>query len=93
MTCSDVNRRHPRRANPGEKTPSYDFEEYGPGLLTGNTAEVGFVYKQGAFQAYGPGGEPVADRTASASGELQSGARLKWDADRLTWIVTSMTIG
>ncbi|MGY1745182.1 DUF6318 family protein [Blastococcus sp. SYSU D00695] len=72
---------------------SVSFHPYGPGLLNGNEAEVGFVYSQSAFTVYDGNGQVIETQSASATGDLQSGALLAWQADLHVWRVTSMTIG
>ncbi|MGY1664239.1 DUF6318 family protein [Geodermatophilus sp. SYSU D00705] len=72
---------------------SYTFLEAGPGLLEGDTAQVGFVYEQGPFTVLDTSGQQVTDRSTAATGKLQSGTMLKWDESLSTWIVTELTIG
>ncbi|MGK5114174.1 DUF6318 family protein [Geodermatophilus sp. CPCC 205506] len=72
---------------------SYEYQANGPGLVSGDAAEVGFVYSQGAFQTYDSNGQLVPGRSGPASGALQSGAHLAWNERLDTWIVTSMTVG
>ena len=72
---------------------TYSFQDNGPGLLSGDTAEVGFVYSQSAANTYDSSGQLVADRSAPESGTRKGGAHLSWDVQRTSWIVTSMSIG
>ncbi|RBY87368.1 hypothetical protein [Blastococcus sp. TF02A-26] len=72
---------------------STDFRPNGPGILSGDQAEVAFVYSQGPVTVLDAAGQVVAARSAPATGELQSGAQLVWDAQRSTWLVTSLTVG
>ena len=69
------------------------FTEYGPGLLNGDTAEVGFEYDQSAITVYDRSATVVHERSADATGVLQSGALLTWDNQRMSWLVTGLTIG
>ncbi|MGK5172564.1 DUF6318 family protein [Geodermatophilus sp. CPCC 205761] len=72
---------------------TYSFTGNGPGLIQGDTAQVGFVYEQGAFTVVDSTGNTVNERSAAATGELQSGTVLQWDSGRNTWLVTELTIG
>jgi hypothetical protein len=72
---------------------SHEFSAYGPGVLEGDAAEVGFVYSQSAFEVFDANGESIPSRTAAATGDLQCGAFLQWDDALRTWLVTEMTIG
>ena len=80
-------------ANYSYTDSSYEFEPYDTGVLLGDTADVGFVYSEGPFEVLDAQGDRVPDRSSGASGDLQSGALLSWDATRSTWIVTELTIG
>ncbi len=72
---------------------TYSFTENGPGLLQGDTAQVGFVYEQGAFVVVDSTGNLVDERSTASTGELHSGTVLRWDSGRSTWLVTELTIG
>ena len=69
------------------------FEEYGPPLLSGDTADVGFVYTQSADQVVDQTGIEVPERAGQASGELQSGMRLTWQSSERCWFVSNLTVG
>ncbi|MBM7807030.1 hypothetical protein JOD57_002867 [Geodermatophilus bullaregiensis] len=69
------------------------FEEYGPGLINGDTAEVGFVYTQNAITVLDSAGEVMTQRSSDATGDLQSGALLQWRPEQASWVTTSLTIG
>ncbi len=72
---------------------NYTFAEYGLPHIENATAEVGFVYAQGAYTVIDASGEEVPDRSGEASGELQSGMLLEWRSDLQSWLVTSLTVG
>jgi hypothetical protein len=72
---------------------SSTFKEYALPRLTGDSAEVGFVYSQSAYSVVDANGQDVPDRAVAATGELQSGMLLEWRADLTSWLVTSLTIG
>jgi hypothetical protein len=69
------------------------FQEYGPPVLTGDTAEVGFVFTQSADQVIDKEGNEVHSRAGAASGDLQSGMQLTWRDDLQSWLVSSLTVG
>jgi len=72
---------------------TYSFKEYALPRLSGETAELGFVYSQSAYKALDARGHEVPARAGKASGKLQSGMLLKWRDDLQSWVVTSLTIG
>jgi hypothetical protein len=72
---------------------SSTFEEYALPRLSGDSAELGFVYTQSAYTVVDANGQDVPDRAAPGTGELQSGMLLGWRADLTSWLVTSLTIG
>ncbi|PWW21786.1 hypothetical protein JD79_00927 [Geodermatophilus normandii] len=72
---------------------TYTFAESGPAMIEGDTAAVGFIYAESALTVYRPNGEVVQERSAAATGTLQSGAQLTWDAERVTWLVQILTVG
>jgi hypothetical protein len=72
---------------------TYSFKEYGPARLSGDHAELGFVYSQGAFTMVDSHGNPVPSRAGKATGDLQSGMLLDWHDELHSWIVTGLTIG
>lgn len=72
---------------------TYQFTPYGPGVLSGDTAQVGFQFSEGAFVVFDAQGNRVEERSSQASEVLQSGTVLLWDQSRLTWTVTELTIG
>jgi hypothetical protein len=72
---------------------SFEFTEYGPGLLTGDTAEMGFVYVQGPITVVNSNGQVVEERSSGKSSDLQSGALLEWRDDLTSWVITSLTVG
>lgn len=69
------------------------FEEYGPPLLAGDKADIGFVYTQSADRVIDRDGNEVPERAGVASGELQSGMQLTWRDDIQCWVVNSLTVG
>ncbi|TYP90831.1 DUF6318 family protein [Blastococcus xanthinilyticus] len=71
----------------------YEFDEYGPALINGDTAEVGFAYVQGPITAVDPAGQVVPDRSAATPQELRSGATLLWKDDVQSWVMTGLTVG
>ncbi|CCG04420.1 conserved protein of unknown function [Blastococcus saxobsidens DD2] len=72
---------------------AYEFDEYGPALVDGETAEVGFAYVQGPITAVDQAGQIVPDRSAATPEELQSGASLLWNEDLQSWVITGLTVG
>ena len=72
---------------------SVSFHGYGPGVISGEQAEVGFVYSQSTLTVYDTTGETVQAESAPATGDLQSGAFLVWRDDLRSWLITEMTIG
>ncbi|MBB3084813.1 hypothetical protein [Geodermatophilus sabuli] len=72
---------------------TYTFKEYGPPLVTGNEAELGFVYSQSEYVVVDASGREVLERSGDASGDLQSGMLLQWRADLNSWLVSSLTVG
>ena len=72
---------------------TYTFEGAGPGLLSGTEAQVGFVYSQSQFTVLDKGGEAIQERSAPATGPLQSGALLVWEPSYRSWLVRELTIG
>ncbi|MCW2742470.1 MAG: uncharacterized protein JWR45_2892 [Blastococcus sp.] len=71
----------------------YSFKETGPGLIHGETAEMGFVYVQGPITVLDPTGNVVRDRSSGRTAELQSGAVLLWRNDLQSWAITTLTVG
>ena len=72
---------------------SYTFKEYGPPLMTGDVAEIGFDYTQGAYSVVDANGQDVPSRAGKESGVLSSGMRLDWRDDLHSWLVANLTIG
>ena len=73
----------------------YDFEfsEYGPALVDGETAQVGFTYVQGPVSVVDEAGNVVADRSSATPEKLESGAVLLWRSDLRSWVITGLTVG
>ncbi|MCW2636598.1 MAG: uncharacterized protein JWQ99_2965 [Blastococcus sp.] len=71
----------------------YNFEELGPGLLHGDSAEMGFVYAQGPITVIDSAGKVVPTRSSATTGDLQSGAVLRWRDDLQSWVITTLTVG
>lgn len=71
----------------------YSFRSNGPGLMMGDQAEVGFVYNQGPITVVDSAGLPVASRSTGVTGDLQSGAALKWRDELQAWVITTLTVG
>lgn len=69
------------------------FKEYGPPLLVGDTADIGFVYAQSADEVLDRDGNAIPDRAGVASGDLQSGMQLIWRDDLECWHVNSLVVG
>ena len=72
---------------------AYEFTEYGPARIDGDSAELGFRYVQGPITVVDPAGQVVAERSAATPTELQSGALLTWRADLQSWVITGLTVG
>ncbi|MCA0146187.1 DUF6318 family protein [Blastococcus sp. LR1] len=71
----------------------YEFDEYGPALVDGDKAEMGFSYVQGPITAVDRSGQVVPTRSAPTPQELQSGASLVWDQTLQSWVITGLTVG
>jgi hypothetical protein len=82
-----------RAANYTYREYVFRFEEYGPALVAGDTAQVGFLYVQGPITVLDQAGQVVTDRSAAKAQELQSGAVLLWRQDLESWVVTGLTVG
>lgn len=82
-----------RAAGLSYSTLNIEFRPSGPGVITGDRAELAFVLSQNAVTVTGPDGQTRLDRVEPATGPLQSGASLVWTEDLRSWIVTSLTIG
>jgi hypothetical protein len=74
-------------------SPAYTFEEYGPAQISGDVAEIGFVYSQNAYTVTDSTGQEVPERAGRNTGNLQSGMFLVWSQDLQSWLVTSLTVG
>ncbi len=72
---------------------SHTFDEYAMPTLSGDTAELGFVFTQGAYVVVDANGDEIKERSGTATGELQSGMFMHWQEDAKCWTVTSLTIG
>jgi hypothetical protein len=72
---------------------SSTFEEYGPPVLAGDKADIGFVFTQSADTVVDRSGNEVPERAGAASGELQSGMQLTWDEQLQCWLVSNLTVG
>jgi hypothetical protein len=72
---------------------SHTFEEYALPRISGETAELGFVYAQSAYTVVDANGREVPSEAAAASGELQSGMLLEWSSGLDCWLVSNLTIG
>lgn len=72
---------------------SHTFEEYALPRISGDTAELGFVYSQSAYTVVDDNGQDIPAEAAPASGELQSGMLLEWRSDLSCWLVSNLTIG
>ena len=70
-----------------------DFNEYGPALVDGDTAQVGFTYVQGPVLVVDEAGNVVADRSYATPEKLESGAILLWRSDLHSWVITGLTVG
>jgi hypothetical protein len=94
-TCGQIAQAYSedRQAGFSYQDYSFAFEEYGPAVLEGGTAEIAFTYSQTAITVEDANGQVVAARSTGASGELQSGAHLQWDTALRCWVLTSMTVG
>ena len=82
-----------RAANYTYREYAYEFTEYGPARVDGDSAEMGFKYVQGPITVVDPAGEVVADRSAATPAELQSGALLAWRTDLVSWVITGLMVG
>jgi hypothetical protein len=72
---------------------AFEFREYGPGVLHGDTAEMGFTYTQGPITVIDAAGQVVPERSSQRTSELQSGAVLLWRDELKTWVITTLTVG
>ncbi|SDE28274.1 hypothetical protein SAMN05660485_00439 [Blastococcus fimeti] len=82
-----------RAANYTYREYEFEFTEYGPALLDGETAEMGFTYVQGPVSVVDPTGAVVTQRSSGRSEEMQSGAILRWRSDLNSWVMTGLTVG
>jgi hypothetical protein len=82
-----------RAANYSYREYVFRFDEYGPALIDGDTAQVGFLYVQGPITVIDQAGQVVADRSAAKAQELQSWAVLLWRQDLESWVITGLTVG
>lgn len=71
----------------------FEFKEYGPALIDGDTAQVGFTYVQGPVSVVDAAGNVVSDRSSATQEKLESGAILLWRSDLKSWVVTGLTVG
>jgi hypothetical protein len=70
-----------------------EFNAYGPALVDGDTAQVGFTYVQGPVSVVDRAGNVVADRSSATPEKLESGAILRWRSDLDSWVITGLTVG
>jgi hypothetical protein len=82
-----------RAANYTYRDYEFEFTAYGPGLVDGDTAEMGFEYVQGPVTVVNQTGQVVPQRSAPRGKELQSGAALRWNDDLSSWVITTLTVG
>ncbi|TFV91544.1 hypothetical protein E4P40_05820 [Blastococcus sp. CT_GayMR20] len=82
-----------RAANRRYTEYAYEFTGYGPAMLDGETAQMGFLYVQGPITVVDQAGKVVTDRSAPTPVELQSGAVLLWKPEQATWVITGLTVG
>ncbi len=73
--------------------PAYTFDEYEPALISGDVAEIGFVYSQSAYTVTDSTGKEIPERAGRDTGDLQSGMFLIWRHDLQSWLVTNLTVG
>jgi hypothetical protein len=69
------------------------FKEYGPPLLKGDTADLGFVFNQSSYTVVNSSGQEIPERAGQATGDLQSGMQLIWQDDLRAWLANSLTVG
>jgi hypothetical protein len=95
QTCTNIAQSlaDDRAANYTYREYAYEFTPYGPARIDGDSAEMGFEYVQGPITVVDPAGQVVADRSAAAPTELQSGALLSWRADLESWVIMGLTVG
>lgn len=70
-----------------------EFNEYGPALMNGDTAEVGFTYVQGPVVVVDQAGNVVTERSSATPEKLESGAILVWKSGLQSWVITGLTVG
>ena len=75
------------------RNSSHTFDEYALPALSGDTAELGFVYSQSAYIVVDEAGNEIDERSGDATGDLQSGMLLRWQDAVKAWTVTSLTVG
>lgn len=82
-----------REANYTYLQYDFEFDEYGPALIEGDTAQMGFTYIQGPVSVVDQAGAVVEDRSSATREKLESGAILLWRSDQQTWVLTALTVG
>ncbi|WP_029431252.1 DUF6318 family protein [Blastococcus sp. URHD0036] len=60
---------------------------------SGSSTEVAFFVDQAALSVVDASGQPVPDLTFTAQEQASCGATMRWDAERSTWVLISLTLG
>lgn len=67
--------------------------EIAPPLLKEKTAQMALTANEAPLEVIDSAGKSVAGRGSGTYTGLSGGAALIWDADRVSWIITDLTIG
>ena len=67
--------------------------EIAPPLLKDSTAEMALGAKEAPLEVLNSAGKLVQGRGSGAYTGLSGGAALAWDANRVSWVITDLTIG
>jgi hypothetical protein len=68
------------------------INEVAPPLLRETTAEMAIGVDQARFVVADPSGSPV-DGGSEALADVSGGAALRWDPNRISWLMTDLTFG
>jgi hypothetical protein len=62
-------------------------------LVSSTETEVAFFADQAALRVVDPSGATVEDLTFGALSDMSSGALARWNTDRASWVLVSLTLG
>jgi hypothetical protein len=72
---------------------SITIRSVAPATVTPPVGELSFLADQAALSAIDASGDPVAGLQFNAIPNLSSGARARWDANQMSWLMTELTLG